>query len=101
MTEQIDIKTCCSAINPCEALCLLNNAALDIALGKSLMSYKVGEQTFNLVKPSLKDVKIMITHYEGLCNKSKGKPARRRAKVCFVHAENTCGTCEQTSCRCR
>lgn len=42
------IADCCKRIDPCEAVCLINNVMVDIAVGKFVKGYKLGVRAFNL-----------------------------------------------------
>lgn len=100
MTGQT-ISGCCEMMSPCEALCMLQNAEIKLAMGETITSYKVGGETFTFARPSTSGVKALINKYQALCNVANGKPARRRAKVCLVYGEHTCGSCYRVSSRCR
>lgn len=99
--QPVDVFECCKWVNPCEALCLLQNVQLDLLLGKEIRSYQVGSEQYVIYRPSISDVEKAIGKYEKMCNLAQGKPSRRRAKVCFVHGPHVCPTCRRQSCRCK
>lgn len=92
ITAPVTVDKCCEWINPCKALCLLQNVEVQIALGKQVTSYTLGEEKFSFRSPSLADIRALIKIYQARCPSAPGA-TRRRAKVCFVNAEPYCGRC--------
>lgn len=91
-----NIEDCCQRVNPCEALCMLEAAELNLATGKELTSYKIGEETFVYKKPSLTEVRALIEIYQGRCRRASGQTARRRGGGRFMYGTQTrrsSGTC--------
>lgn len=77
------ISDCCKRIDPCEAVCLINNVLVDLAVGKFVTSYKVGGESFHFAQPSMKDLQSLLTVFEARCNKSKGRSRRARVQIIF------------------
>ncbi len=98
----MDIETCCKRANPCDAVCTLENMLVDLGNGRFATHYKVGAESFSFAKPSISELMRLLRYFKQQCNIAQGKPARRRAKVCLVFGEHTCGVCQRssTSCRC-
>lgn len=96
-----DIVDCCKRVNPCEAVCLLTNVLIDLVAGRAITGYRVGEESFQIRPPTITEVKGLLEYFEGKCNEANGKPARRRAKVCFVPGAHRCAMCYCSPCRCR
>lgn len=92
------IADCCKRIDPCEAVCLINNVMVDIAVGKFVKGYKVGDESFQFAEPSLSDLKALLTLFEARCEKLKGKS--RRAKVQLIFGEHYAGRGGRSRCRC-
>lgn len=97
----MDIVDCCKRVCPCDAVCLLENVLVDLSVGRFVTSYKVGEETFSIARPSIDDVRNLLDFFQKKCNLSKGQPSRRRANVCFVFGNHECRTCGYKTCRCR
>ncbi len=95
------ISDCCKQMNPCKAVCLLQNVMVDLVSGNYVTNYRVGGESFAFAKPSVAEVRGLLAYFEQECNKAKGKPSRQRAKICFVHGDPTCGGCSQQKNRCR
>lgn len=93
------IADCCKRIDPCEAVCLINNVMVDIAVGKFVKGYKVGGESFQFAEPSLSDLKTLLTLFEARCEKSKGRS--RRAKIQLVFGEHYAGRGGSGRCGCR
>ena len=93
-----DIISCCTAVNPCEAKCMIENALVNQAVGKTVMSYKVGEETFSIKLPSISDLRSLLDHYTAACNAACGVPSRPRANVSLVYG-STCSGRTASSCR--
>lgn len=93
------IADCCKRINPCEAVCLINNVMVDIAVGKFVKGYKVGGESFQFSEPSLSDLKSLLTLFEARCQKESGQS--RRARVQFVFGDHTVDRIRRGGCGCR
>ena len=85
-TEQT-IADCCEAMNPCQAKCMLERAELNLAMGKELSTYRIGEETFVYSKPSLPQIRALIEIYTARCNEASGRPALRRGGGTLRYAE--------------
>lgn len=98
VTSTPDIADCCQALDPCKALCMLEHAELNLAMGKEITSYKIGEETFTYKKPSLTDLRTLINIYRERCRESQCLPARRRGGGNFMYAKRRCrGYCGSRS----
>lgn len=96
-----DIVECCKVLDPCNAVCLLNNVLIDLVAGRAVTGYRVGEESFQIKPPTIAETRGLLEYFEGKCNESKGLLSRRRAKVCFVNAPHRCNFCRCSPCRCR
>lgn len=96
-----NIVGCCAQYNPCEVVCLLQNAYADLLLGKKNRSYRIGEEQFVIYQPTLANIESGITHFQSLCNLSQGKPSRARARICMIAGRHVCPSCRRSSCRCK
>lgn len=90
---------CCAKMDPCTALCELENAEIQLATGKKTASYEIGDEKFTVRLPSLKDIRCLIEIYERRCAKSRGQ--RCRGGGGFVFADPRCKICRASRCRCR
>ena len=95
------VSTCCEMVNPCVALCQLLQMELDLALGKRVRAYEIGEEKFTIQVPTLAEIRSLIVTYRGLCNQAQGKPSRQRGSGCFVFGPHRCRSCSSSPCRCR
>lgn len=97
---QNDIQNCCECVDPCKALCMLEHVELNLALGKEITSYSIGEERFQFKKPSLGEVRTLIEIYRKRCNVVHGRPARRRGGGNLRFVERHCRRCGRSSCGC-
>lgn len=93
------IADCCKQIDPCEAVCLINNVMVDLAVGKFVRGYKVGGESFQFAEPSLNELKTLLTLFESRCQKAQGRS--RRARVQFVFGNHTVDRGGRGGCGCR
>ena len=96
-----EITDCCKRVDPCNAVCLIDNVLVDLIAGRAVTGYRVGEESFQIRPPTIAEARALRVHFVGLCNESQGRPARRRASVCFVHGRHRCRMCSCSPCRCR
>ena len=95
-TATPEIHECCKHLNPCDALCQLENAELQLAMGKNLQSYKIGEESFTYKQSSLSDIRALIGIYRERCREAQGQTRRRRGGGAFMYGKNRgihSGTC--------
>lgn len=102
MSEPTTIADCCTELDPCKAMCMLQNVMVQMAAGKAMTSYSIGGERFSFKQPSLSEVRSLYDNFKQLCAAVNPNAVvrRRRAKVCFVYADNECTRCRQTTCRC-
>ena len=93
VTNAPDISQCCEAMNPCEAKCMLERAEINLALGKEISTYRIGEETFVYAKPSLPQLRALIEVYDRRCNELSGRAPRRRGGGTLRYAEPRFGGC--------
>lgn len=67
---------CCAAVNPCEAKCMIENALVARASGKTVRRYEIGDQEFELSLPSLNDLRSLLQDYERKCALVSGRRTR-------------------------
>ena len=85
-----ELVSCCKRVDPCEAVCLLENVHLDLLMGKGLRSYQIGGENFTLFQPSLPGLLGSIQYFKKLCEDCRAGGdgiTRRRANNIFVHSE--------------
>lgn len=81
---------CCKRVDPCDAVCQLENVHLDLLMGKGLRSYQVGGENFTIFQPDLRSLMGAIDYFKKQCvdcqNGGDGIN-RRRASRTFVHSD--------------
>ncbi len=95
------ISDCCKQMNPCKAVCMLQNVMIELVSGNYVTNYRVGGESFAFAKPSIAEVRGLLDYFQQECNKAQGKQSRKRANFCFVHADPMCGRCANPQNRCR
>ena len=80
------LANCCELLDPCEALCLMQNAYNELMIGKKHTKYKLGEEEFTIAITKASDLRSAIDYYRGLCdNASITEPlSRKRAQALLV-----------------
>lgn len=103
MAEEQTIGDCCVAMNPCDATCMLENVMVKMVSGNFVTTYNVGNEQYGFRRPTMTEVRDLIDYFERKCKALATGGRRRRAKVCFVFDDTSCGACQQPSCsgRCR
>lgn len=92
------IADCCKRIDPCEAVCLINNVMVDLAVGKFVRGYKVGGESFQFAEPSLRELKALLTLFEARCAQAQGRS--RRARVQLIFGEHYAARGGKSRCGC-
>lgn len=91
---------CCQMMDPCEAVCLIDNAILQLTLGKRVISYQIGDEKFTMQAVSTADLGKTRAHFEALCRQSQGLSKRARFNGCLVYGGHYCQMCRRSNCRC-
>jgi hypothetical protein len=100
MNTAANFAACCQSLNPCDILCVIDDAMVKIVTGNRVSSYKIGEETTSLQNVSIADLTSLRADFAPLCAAIDPNAVveKRRFNNCLQISDRTCSPRRRGGC---